>query len=439
MTDAARRVLELVGRGCGSSWAWIDGGPQGRSTFGSTPDLELRGDDLALFDEVDAARRRDPDATWIGWITYDVGAAALLGRPARAGGVSGTCMRRYPGTVSFGADGLRGQGDPRAVAATIDALHSVEVSDGNGPGWPLGRLRAPIAPERYRASVRVAKEHIAAGDTYQVNMAQPFMAAWAEAAADMSLSARVAALYGHLRARSPASMGGLVADGERFIVSNSPETLLEWTRDRIASWPIKGTIARRDAAAFGREREALLHSAKDRAEHVMIVDLVRSDLGQIAIAGSVTTAAPQLLSLATVHHLVTEVRARPEPSLSLRRAIEAVFPAGSITGAPKRRTVEIIDALEGAPRGIYCGALVLATADAVTLSVTIRSGIADADGLLVHGGGGITIDSDPEAERLETLAKVRAFRSAGATRTICADHADPEISSKTTFGCKTYL
>jgi anthranilate/para-aminobenzoate synthase component I len=411
MSARARSVLELVAGGCGSAWSWIDGGPHGRSTFGLVPDLELRGEDFGVLDEVDLARHRDPQATWIGWITYDLGAAVLRQVRPPAGGLSGVCMRRYPGVVAFEGGDLRGQGDSRAVAVVVDALQSVgrgSSGEGDNP-WPLGRLRAAIAPERYRARVRAAQEHIAAGDTYQVNLAQPFMAAWNEAAADLSLPARVAVLYGHLRARSPAPSAGLIADGDRFIVSNSPEMLLDWRRDRIVSHPIKGTIARGDAASFGRERAALLQSTKDRAEHVMIVDLVRSDLGRIAVAGSVRTAEPQLMSLATVHHLVTEVSARPQRGLSLRRAIEAIFPAGSITGAPKRRTVEIIDALEGAPRGIYCGALAMITDDAVTLSVAIRSGLADADGVVVHGGGGITIGSDPEAERLETIAKVRAF------------------------------
>ena len=386
----ARRVLELVARGeAGEAWSWIDGGPGGPSVFGRVPDVELRAEDLALFDEVDAMRRREPGATWIGWITYDAGAASLRGCKSPPGPLSGVYMRRYPEVVTFV------DGDP-------GGHHRVG-------SWPLEALEAAMAPAGYRALVGAAQEHIAAGDTYQVNLAQRFTAAWTMAARDMPVAARVAALYGQLRARSPAAMGGLLADGDRFIVSNSPETLLTWTHDRIASHPIKGTVPRHEAAAFQHECAALLRSAKDRAEHVMIVDLVRSDLGRIAIAGSVRAEAPRLLSLATVHHLVTEVHARPDPSLTLRQAIEAVFPAGSITGAPKRRTVEIIDALEAAPRGIYCGALVVVTGDAVRMNVAIRSGVADANGLTVHGGGGITIDSVPEAERLETIAKVRAF------------------------------
>ncbi len=387
---SSRRVLELVACGeAGAAWSWIDGGPGGRSAFGRVPDVELRGEDLALFDEVEALRRRDPDATWIGWITYDAAAASLCGGKSPPGTLSGACMRRYPEVVTF----VDGEVDADALASA----------------WPLQELRATMAPARYRALVHAAQEHIAAGDTYQVNLSQRFEAAWTMSARDLPLAARVARLYGQLRARSPAAMGGLVADGERVIVSNSPETLLTWTRDRIASEPIKGTVERGDAEAFDRERDALLRSAKDFAEHVMIVDLVRNDLGRVAVAGSVKAEPPRLMSLATVHHLVTEVHARPDPSLSLRQAIEALCPAGSITGAPKRRTVEIIDALEGVPRGIYCGALVLLTAEAVQLSVAIRSGIADADGLSVHGGGGITIDSVAEAERLETIAKVRAF------------------------------
>ena len=195
------------------------------------------------------------------------------------------------------------------------------------------------------------------------------------------------------------------------MVSNSPETLLHWADGVVTSSPIKGTRPRgstpdEDAALA----QALLHSHKDAAEHVMIVDLVRNDLGRIAAPGSVqTTARPRLVTLPTVHHLVTDVTARLATGAGLGALMQALFPGGSITGAPKRATVNIIERLEDVPRGLYCGGLALITPQTVTASIAIRSGVADADGLTVHGGGGIVIDSDPEAERLETLAKVRAF------------------------------
>jgi para-aminobenzoate synthetase component 1 len=113
--------------------------------------------------------------------------------------------------------------------------------------------------------------------------------------------------------------------------------------------------------------------------------------------------------LPTVHHLVTDVEARLAEGVGLGELLAALFPGGSITGAPKIATLDIIERLETAPRGLYCGGLVLITPEAVTVNIAIRSGVCDAQGLTVHGGGGIVIDSDPEDERLESLAKVRAF------------------------------
>jgi anthranilate/para-aminobenzoate synthase component I len=142
----------------------------------------------------------------------------------------------------------------------------------------------------------------------------------------------------------------------------------------------------------------------------MIVDLVRNDLGALAMPGSVSAdPVPTLVSLPTVHHLVSEVRARLRPTWTLRGLVDAMFPGGSITGAPKRRTVELIDALEGEARELYCGSLFVLEPDGLRFDIAIRTAIVDPDGLTVRGGGGIVIDSDPESERLETVAKVRAF------------------------------
>ncbi len=393
-------MLSLAASGEQPRLSWLDGGPHGRSVVGVQPREELRSDDL----EVLAALE---DGHWIGWLSYEAGVDAALGRPPRSREVAGVCLRRFDGLLSFGPDGAEslGQGGDAIARALAQTQAQAEQR------WPLQRLVARMSPSEYRRRVEVARREIAAGNTYQVNLSQPLLAEWTAAAASEPLSARIAALYGRLRTRTPATMGGLLLDADQAWVSNSPETLLRWRGDEVCSSPIKGTRPRGATPSDDEaQAQALVRSAKDAAEHVMIVDLVRNDLGQIASPGSVrTTARPRLVSLPTVHHLVTDVRARVPAAMDPATLIRALFPGGSITGAPKRRTLEIIERLETEPRGLYCGALLLATPDELVVSIAIRTGRVDAQGLRVHGGGGIVIDSEPEAERLETLAKVRAF------------------------------
>jgi anthranilate/para-aminobenzoate synthase component I len=289
--------------------------------------------------------------------------------------------------------------------------------------WPLGQLTARWSAAEYRAKAAVVREFIAAGETYQVNLSQAFVAPWREQWRGRSLASRAAGVYAALRGATPASMGALLAGGAGegpplWVVSNSPETLVAVELGRGAgggdlarSWPIKGTRPRGgDARSDAAAATELLGSEKDLAEHVMIVDLVRNDLGRLAVAGTVEAPRrPTLVSLPTVHHLVSEVRCTLRPGWGLAELLAAVFPGGSITGAPKRRTVQIIDELEQRPRGLYCGAIVALMPGGLRCSIPIRTGELDEAGLTLQSGGGIVIDSDPEAERQETWAKVRAF------------------------------
>ncbi|MBL4688452.1 MAG: anthranilate synthase component I family protein [Nannocystaceae bacterium] len=402
-------------------FAWLDGGDahDGGGMVAAWPDLEIVGEDLAVLDEVQRAWRARPDAVWIGWLSYELGAADTLGRAVTRSALPGLCMRRYPAALRLGAGAVQGQhGDASRLRAALAAVTPI----GAQWPWPLQSLSVRIEPEEHRRRVRAAQTRIVAGDTYQVNLSQPMRAAWTGQAEAMTLGLRTATLYAGLRHRFPASMGGLVSTPVGTIVSNSPETLLTTTVGAgedggvlAQSWPIKGTRPRgaspeADAALV----DALRRSEKDGAEHVMIVDLVRNDLGRLAVPGSV--AAPsvaQLLTLPTVHHLITEVSATLRTDVELTELVRAMFPGGSITGAPKRSTVGIIDGLEQHRRGIYCGALVLLQPSGVTLSIAIRTGLADAHGLSLCSGGGIVVDSDPEAERLETLDKAAAFAGPG--------------------------
>lgn len=418
MTDLARQILALAAADPGGALAWLDGG-DGRGWLGLEPDLCVEADSLAPLAEIEALWREEPSRVWIGHLSYEVGVQDLLGRAQPAGRLAGLCMRRYRAALELGPR-PRVHGSARAGARLQARLAAAVPEDMADPTWPLGPLRAREAAEAYRAKIRQAQAFIRAGETYQVNLTQAFTATWTPAWAGRSLAARAAAVYGAIREATPATMGALLAGAEGraaplWVLSNSPETLLavEFAAggDIARSWPIKGTRPRaaepeRDAAAAAE----LLASEKDLAEHVMIVDLVRNDLGRLAVPGTVVAPRrPALVSLPTVHHLVSEVRCTLRRGWSLPGLLAAVFPGGSITGAPKRRTAEIIAALEQRPRGLYCGAIVVLAPDGLRCSIPIRTGELDARGLWVQSGGGIVIDSDPEAERLETWAKVRAF------------------------------
>ncbi len=379
--------------------AWLDGGPNSASALGRRPLRTVRGDSLAALDEVEAAWRAEPSRGWIGWVSYELGAATVLGRPLRSTAVPHLCLRQFQ-------------------LERWDRAKP-EGSGGAASPWPLEPLAARTDPERYRGRVRAALAHIRAGDTYQVNLSQRLRAGWTEAALALPLSRRIADVYAHLRRATPAAMGALIAVGpQRALVSNSPETLVDVRLgaapaggDLARSWPIKGTRPRhREPAADQAAAAALCASEKDQAEHVMIVDLVRADLGELARAGTVRAPrTPTLVSLPTVHHLVSEVSCVLRPGWSLRGLFAALYPGGSITGAPKRRTMQIIDVLEDEARGIYCGAIVLLDATGLRVSIPIRTGVLDEVGLELRSGGGVVYDSDPEAERLETLVKARAF------------------------------
>ena len=431
-----RRASALAARVCALAatappgFCWLDGaasdvaGGVPRGLLAAWPDDEVVGESLSVLGDVQDQWRARPQARWIGWLSYELGAADVLGRPVRRSGLPGLCLRRFGGVVELRADGsLRGIGDASRIERALQS--APELPEIGGSSWPLQPLVVGIAPDEHRRRVVAAKERIAAGDTYQVNLSQPMHAAWSDQARVLPSRTRSALAYAALRRRFPAAMGGLIETPIGTIVSNSPETLLRTEHGAgvdegvlARSWPIKGTRPRGREPADDRALiDALRASDKDAAEHVMIVDLVRNDLGRLAIPGSVSAPRrPSLLTLPTVHHLVTEVRATLRPDVDLVELVRALFPGGSITGAPKRSTVEIIDGLEEHPRGIYCGGLILLEPTGVTLSIAIRTGVCNDEGLTLCSGGGIVIDSDPEAERRETLDKAAAFSGASPSR-----------------------
>ena len=243
------------------------------------------------------------------------------------------------------------------------------------------------------------RRYIRAGDVYQVNLARRITRT-----RPSSTAARVEAL----RRRYPAPFAARVGLGEgREILSNSPELFLRRRGDRVETHPIKGTFPAGPGA-----RARLARSAKDRAELAMIVDLERNDLGRVCRTGSVRVETERrFLQLPTVVHSSAVVRGRLEPGTDTVDLLRAVFPGGSVTGAPKVRAMEIIEELEPVRRGPYCGAIGwIAPGGDLELSLAIRVALVDGGGLHVYAGGGIVADSEPAKEFRETEAKVRAFQ-----------------------------
>ena len=262
-------------------------------------------------------------------------------------------------------------------------------------------------PDAYAAAVRACQERIRQGETYEVNLT-----------AELRTADHVDPLDLHriLRRSNPAPYAAFLRVGDVSLVSSSPERFLRIERDRmIESRPIKGTAPRaRDPAADRASAEALVASEKDRAENLMIVDLVRSDLGRVCAVGSVTVPGfMEVESYETVHQLVSTVRGRLRDGADAVAAIRACFPPGSMTGAPKLRTMEILDELEGRPRGPYSGALGYLSLDGTAdLSVVIRTAVVTPEGTTVGAGGAVVAQSDPEAEHAEMLLKARAVAHA---------------------------
>jgi para-aminobenzoate synthetase len=284
-----------------------------------------------------------------------------------------------------------------------------------GPAEPAtgaaarGAFRLSRPSERYLDDVAACKRRLIAGETYEVCLTNKVVVTnkVIAAAAPGPLE-----LYRELRRVNPAPFGAFLRLGEVAVLSSSPERFLSIGRDRgVEARPIKGTCRRGETAAEDARLAAGLGSdAKSRAESVTIVDLMRNDLGISCEAGSVHV--PELRrveSYATVHQLVSTVRGRLREDVAPADCIRACFPPGSMTGAPKRRTMEIIDELEGEARGPYSGAIgYLGLGGGCDLSVAIRAIVLDGESAAIGCGGAIVLDSDPEEEYEEMLLKARA-------------------------------
>jgi para-aminobenzoate synthetase len=296
------------------------------------------------------------------------------------------------------------------------------------PAAPPGTLRFELhdSPEAYLDNIATCRREIIEGETYEVCLTT-------ELRSDGSIDPLPA--YRALRARNPAPFAALLRLGEQSVLSSSPERFLRVDRDGVLeSRPMKGTTARVAEPFEDACRAAeLRRDKKTRAENLMIADLVRNDLGRVSALG--TVEVPALMSVepyAKVHQLVTVVRGRLREDCDAIDCVRAAFPPGSMTGAPKLRTLEIIDRIEGRPRGVYSGALgFFAVNGSADLNVVIRTLVASPDGLSVGAGGAIVAGSNPEAEVEEMLLKARSvLETVGAQPPASRTRISPRRSSR---------
>ncbi len=406
---------------------WLDGQGSGPSRLGVAPREErvCRGlpgdpgaeDPFAVLEAMAAG-----GGHWMGWLAYEAGAWVEPAGHWRRPDLATLWAARHDPVLTFdpGSRRLQLEGSESeamaAIAAQILALPEEPLEEHSTPeaaALPLQGWRLHTSPEAFAAQVAQIRAWIGAGDLFQANLT----ACWEQT---LPADPPLLTLYGRLRRSCPAPFAGLAiagaAAGGEAVLSASPERFLQldpegWVETR----PIKGTRPRHqepeaDAAAAAE----LVSSPKDRAENVMIVDLLRNDLGRVCRAGSIWV--PQLVGLesyAQVHHLTSVVRGQLRAGLGLADLLRACWPGGSITGAPKIRSCQRLAELEPVPRGPYCGSLFrLAPDGSFDSSILIRSAFVHQRTIRVQAGCGIVADSEPEAEAAELGWKLQPLLEA---------------------------
>jgi para-aminobenzoate synthetase component 1 len=349
----------------------------------------------------------------IGYFGYDLGrrlerlpvvAAADIPMPDLAVGV-------YDWAVVVDHEARRtwlvGQGrDPRTLERWPELVARLESPRPAPPASPfrvLSRASSSFSRAQYAEAFQSVQRHIRDGDCYQVNLTQRFQA-----------RAEGDAWHAYLRLReiNPAPFAAYLDFPDGRVLCSSPELFLRVSRGRVETKPIKGTRPR--SADRDRDRalvEELRASPKDRAENVMIVDLLRNDLGKTCVPGSIRVSKLfDVESFASVHHLVSTVEGDLAPGKHALDLLEGCFPGGSITGAPKLRAMQIIEELEPQRRSVYCGCIGYVGYDGdLDLNIAIRTLVQHGDSIYAWAGGGVVADSDVDAEYQESLDKAAAM------------------------------
>ena len=347
---------------------------------------------------------------WALFLGYELAAQVepVLRLPPAPGRIPVAMALRSPAAV------LRDRGNGECIAIA-EAGHAdwierilTDIEDARAlPSLP--HWRSPVALDeaeatRFTDGVARVLDYLAAGDAFQVNLSRGWLAKFG-AVLDP------AALHARLRAANPAPFAGLFAGDGWAVVSSSPERLVSVRGDVVETRPIAGTRPRfAGDDDSGRIRE-LIGNPKERAEHVMLIDLERNDLGRVCTPGSVEVDELMTVeSYAHVHHIVSNVRGRLRNDATPGDVIRAVFPGGTITGCPKVRCMQVIAELEGQGRGAYTGAFGWLNRDGdLDLNILIRSAEVEGESLRFRTGAGIVIDSDPQRELDETRAKARGM------------------------------
>ncbi|WP_426624087.1 anthranilate synthase component I family protein [Leifsonia sp. McL0607] len=454
VVDPADAFVALLGDG-GLDAVWLDAGPgaeSGRSFLGtgtriitaSVADGAVTDTDAAVTDRIVSDGTRTQEAAilavlhaltaakadtsgfplgWAGWLGYEAGAAAL-GVPYHPGPGADAAFLLVDRLIAFD----HADGSVTVVDATTDddgwlaqATATLEKAAGAADAYldahPVADADEAVEvswrhdDRTYLAMIAACQEAIRAGDAYQLCLTNT---ATARTGADPL------AVHLRLRRRSPSHHAGFLRIAGETLVSSSPEQFLLVTADgSIRTKPVKGTRPRGTTLADDlRLRVELEASEKERAENVMIVDLMRNDLGRVSATGSVSVRhLLEVESYAQVHQLVSTVEGRLRPGLTAVDALAAAFPAGSMTGAPKLSAMRILAGLEGGPRGVYAGCFgVLAADGSADLAMVIRS-LRFRDGTVTVGaGGGITALSVPEEELDEVRVKADALLRAAGLR-----------------------
>ncbi|WP_248885467.1 aminodeoxychorismate synthase component I [Acidithiobacillus acidisediminis] len=407
LAPSPRRQIDLLLRQP-RMWIWEDAA----GIWTQRPGATARQSSGSLFDCLRAALKQAQSGgqnevfpLLSGFLSYDWGVRQELGR--------GMAAERPLAVFALYDHGLLQDHDQQRAwihgddAAQEDWLAALA----HRPAHGIFTLREPGITPRwsyadYATAFARVQGYIRAGDCYQINLAQDFTGTW---------DGDPWTLYAQLRGKSRAPFSVFFRHPWGALLSVSPERLLRLQDGRLEARPIKGTRRRGSNPQEDRAlTEELLRSEKDRAENLMIVDLLRNDLGKVARPGSV--CVPELFGLESydqVHHLVSSIEADLAPAWDAWDALAAAFPGGSITGAPKRRAMEIIEELEHGARGLYCGSFGYVTVDgAMDWNILIRSlELRDDGSLIFQGGGAVVADSDCAAEYAECLSKVAILRS----------------------------
>ncbi len=327
---------------------------------------------------------------WIGYLAYDA---------------PGLCFARYDALFAFDheAGTVFVAGDDEAACARL--LGRARTAEHQVAKSPLIARAGPVSeadPSEHARAIRAALELIARGEIYQVNLARRL---WAP------LDGPALALALAMRRESPVPLGMYFDDGERAVIARSMERFLRWDRasGRLYTRPIKGTRARTSHDAD--EQAELAADPKEHAEHAMIVDLMRNDLGRVAVVGTVQVEERFVVEpFARLHHLVSTVACTTRAEVRASDVLAATFPPGSVTGTPKLRAVQAIAELEPVGRGIYTGAVgFVDRAGGLSLAVAIRTAVVEAGIATYFAGGGIVEASEVSREIAETVLKARVF------------------------------